>query len=167
MAWGIANTLGIMHFVLSVRLLANMVAGHVVLGVVVAFVAAAWLTPFIYVVAPASILGATAVCLLELFVAFLQAYIFTILAVLGGQAVAEFVLKNLGNILEQSEIEKLSREGILGPKFLENDYIQSRCDGELKPKLNFTTEALRRDAWVNRIVEQVKFYLDVFGYAKL
>jgi F-type H+-transporting ATPase subunit a len=72
----------IKHFVLSVRLLANMVAGHVVLGVVVAFVAAAWLTPFIFVVAPASILGATAVCLLELFVAFLQAYIFTILSAL-------------------------------------------------------------------------------------
>jgi F-type H+-transporting ATPase subunit a len=72
----------IKHFVLSVRLLANMMAGHVVLGVVVLFVKVAWPTPFIYAVAPASILGAVALSLLELFVAFLQAYIFTILSAL-------------------------------------------------------------------------------------
>ena len=93
--------------------------------------------------------------------------IFTILAVLGGQSVAEFVLKNLGNYFEQSEIEKLIQEGFLGPKFLEDDYIRNTCGDELKPKLKFTAEALRRDAWVSRVAEQVKFYLDVFGYAKL
>jgi F-type H+-transporting ATPase subunit a len=72
----------IKHFVLSVRLLANMMAGHVVLVVLVSFVLVAWHSPFIYVVAPASILGATALSLLELFVAFLQAYIFTFLSAL-------------------------------------------------------------------------------------
>ena len=42
----------------------------------------AWNTPFIYAVAPASILGATALNLLELFVAFMQAYIFVFLSAL-------------------------------------------------------------------------------------
>jgi hypothetical protein len=50
---------------------------------------------------------------------------------------------------------------------MEDDYINQTCGGELKPKLKFTAEALRRDVWVNRVKEQVKFYLDVFGYAKL
>jgi F-type H+-transporting ATPase subunit a len=72
----------IKHFVLAVRLLANMMAGHLVLAVIVAFVAAAWSHPAIWGVAPASILGATALSLLELFVAFLQAYIFTFLSAL-------------------------------------------------------------------------------------
>lgn len=72
----------IKHFVLAVRLLANMMAGHLVLAVLVAFIAAAWQHPAIYGVAPASILGATALSLLELFVAFLQAYIFTFLSAL-------------------------------------------------------------------------------------
>jgi F-type H+-transporting ATPase subunit a len=72
----------IKHFVLAVRLLANMMAGHLVLAVLVAFIAAAWQHPAIYGVAPATILGATALSLLELFVAFLQAYIFTFLSAL-------------------------------------------------------------------------------------
>jgi F-type H+-transporting ATPase subunit a len=78
------EVLGILikHFVLSVRLLANMMAGHLVLAVLIAFIAVAWASPVIWAVAPASLLGATALSLLELFVAFLQAYIFTFLAAL-------------------------------------------------------------------------------------
>jgi len=72
----------IKHFVLAVRLLANMFAGHIVLAVIVAFISAAWMSPMIWGIAPASVLGATALSLLELFVAFLQAYIFAFLAAL-------------------------------------------------------------------------------------
>ena len=72
----------IKHFVLAVRLLANMMAGHLVLAVIVAFIGAAWTHPAIWGVAPASILGAVALSLLELFVAFLQAYVFTFLSAL-------------------------------------------------------------------------------------
>ncbi len=74
----------IKHGVLSVRLLANMMAGHVVLAVILAFIgasasagAAIWGG-----VTLASVLGATALSMLELFVAFLQAYIFTFLSAL-------------------------------------------------------------------------------------
>ncbi len=69
----------IRHVVLSVRLFANMLAGHVVLAVIVGFVAMA-AGRMTYIVTPASILGAVAISMLELFVAFLQAYIFTFLA---------------------------------------------------------------------------------------
>jgi F-type H+-transporting ATPase subunit a len=71
----------IRHVVLSVRLFANMLAGHIVLAVILGFVAMAsgWIT---YLVTPASILGVVTLSLLELFVAFLQAYIFTFLAAL-------------------------------------------------------------------------------------
>lgn len=72
----------IKHFVLSVRLMANMLAGHLVLGILVAFIAVVWNSPLVYAVAPASILGSTALSLLELFVAFLQAYIFMFLSAL-------------------------------------------------------------------------------------
>jgi len=74
----------IKHFVLAVRLLANMMAGHLVLAVIVAFIAAAWQLPTALssTVTVASVLGATALSLLELFVAFLQAYIFTFLSAL-------------------------------------------------------------------------------------
>lgn len=79
----------IKHGVLAVRLLANMVAGHLVLlGIMgVAFTAEA-VTEFAgnnttwSIAAVISILGCTLFSLMELFVAFLQAYIFTFLSAL-------------------------------------------------------------------------------------
>jgi F-type H+-transporting ATPase subunit a len=69
--------------VLAVRLFANMFAGHTVLAVILGFIVMAkvafglWFT-----VTVSSVLGAVALSLLEIFIAFLQAYIFTFLAAL-------------------------------------------------------------------------------------
>ncbi len=74
----------IKHSVLAVRLLANMFAGHLVLAVIVSFIGATAHT-FIVLwlgVTVGSLGGAVAISLLELFVAFLQAYIFTFLSAL-------------------------------------------------------------------------------------
>lgn len=70
----------IKHFVLSVRLLANMLAGHLVVAVIIAFIGASAASIAWFGVMPASLFGATAIMMLELFVAFLQAYIFAFLA---------------------------------------------------------------------------------------
>jgi F-type H+-transporting ATPase subunit a len=74
--------------ILSIRLLANMYAGHLVLAVILGFIvqtAGSWIW---YGVTPASVLGAAALNILELLVAFLQAYIFVfITSLLIGMAV--------------------------------------------------------------------------------
>ncbi len=72
----------IKHAVLAIRLFANIMGGHTVLGVLLMFIgmtahSAAW-----YVVAPASILGQVGIGMLELLVAFIQAYVFAMLATL-------------------------------------------------------------------------------------
>ena len=74
----------IKHLILAVRLLANMVAGHLVLLVIMGIITAAatysmglWMT-----VTGISVLSCTLFSVLELFVAFLQAYIFTFLSAL-------------------------------------------------------------------------------------
>jgi F-type H+-transporting ATPase subunit a len=72
----------IKHIVLAVRLFANMFAGHVVLAVILGFILMAYSSIGFYLVAPVSIVGVIALSLLELFVAFLQAYIFTFLSAL-------------------------------------------------------------------------------------
>jgi F-type H+-transporting ATPase subunit a len=72
----------IKHFILNMRLLANMFAGHLVLAVILLFIKATADSLLWYGVMPASVLGATALSLLELFVAFLQAYVFTFLSAL-------------------------------------------------------------------------------------
>lgn len=72
-------------FALAVRLFANMLAGHVLLGVLIGFILSAgaamgWMGGL--GVAVPVIAGAVAITLLEIFVAFLQAYIFTFLTAL-------------------------------------------------------------------------------------
>ena len=74
----------IKHSVLAVRLLANMFAGHLVLAVIISFIAATANAVFVLWlgVTIGSVASAVALSLLELFVAFLQAYIFTFLSAL-------------------------------------------------------------------------------------
>jgi F-type H+-transporting ATPase subunit a len=81
MIWVIeAAGLLIKHLVLAIRLFANMMAGHVVIGVFLSFIAETANSGVWYLVTPASILGQLAIGALELFVAFLQAYVFSLLA---------------------------------------------------------------------------------------
>lgn len=71
-------------FVLAVRLFANMFAGHTVLAVILLFIIMvkdqSWF--LFWPITVASVVGVTALSLLELFVAFLQAFIFTFLTAL-------------------------------------------------------------------------------------
>lgn len=66
----------IKHGVLAVRLFANMLAGHLVLGIMLAIPAMLQMSAL----KGPSILLAAGISFLELFVAFLQAYVFTMLA---------------------------------------------------------------------------------------
>lgn len=84
----------IKHFVLAVRLFANLMGGHTVLFVILAFIWVAsdtWLRPGVNpalgglmygTITLASVFGQVFISLLELFVAFLQAYVFAFLATL-------------------------------------------------------------------------------------
>ncbi len=67
--------------VLAVRLFANMFAGHTVLAVILSFIALAGNASLLvfWPVTIVSVMGVVALSLLELFVAFLQAFIFTFL----------------------------------------------------------------------------------------
>jgi F-type H+-transporting ATPase subunit a len=72
----------IKHGVLAIRLLANMLAGHLVLAVILAFIAATAESVLYWGVTPVSVMGSVALSLLELLVAFIQAYVFTFLSAL-------------------------------------------------------------------------------------
>jgi F-type H+-transporting ATPase subunit a len=77
-------------FALAVRLFANMMAGHILLAVLLMFIAMAFSAGAVIgsLVAIPVVLGSIAINMLELFVAFLQAFIFTFLScVFIGQAV--------------------------------------------------------------------------------
>jgi len=63
-------------FALTIRLFANMTAGHIVLLALIGII----FTFKSWALTPVPVLMATAISMLELFVAFLQAFIFTLLA---------------------------------------------------------------------------------------
>ncbi|HEX6203386.1 MAG TPA: F0F1 ATP synthase subunit A, partial [Thermoanaerobaculia bacterium] len=69
---------------LAIRLFANMVAGHVLLAVLISFIFSAWAASWMLGtgISLVVVLGAAAITLLEIFVAFLQAFIFTFLTAL-------------------------------------------------------------------------------------
>lgn len=67
-------------FALTIRLFANMTAGHIVLAVLLGFTVVAKTFLMGILIVPASVFGAVAISCLEVFVAFLQAYIFTFLS---------------------------------------------------------------------------------------
>ena len=72
-------------FALAVRLFANMVAGHTLLAVLLGFILSAGAAAGAavgFVVAVPVVLGSVAITMLEIFVAFLQAFIFTFLTTL-------------------------------------------------------------------------------------
>jgi F-type H+-transporting ATPase subunit a len=71
--------------VLAVRLFANMFAGHMVLATILVFIYEVALKGNVYLweaVTVGSVLSVVALSLLEIFVAFLQAYVFTFLTAL-------------------------------------------------------------------------------------
>jgi F-type H+-transporting ATPase subunit a len=72
-------------FALAVRLFANMVAGHTLLAVLLGFILSAGVgagAAVGFAVAVPVVLGSVAITMLEIFVAFLQAFIFTFLTTL-------------------------------------------------------------------------------------
>ena len=77
--------LGAKVFALAVRLFANMMAGHVLLAVLIGFILSAWASMGAgggLLIAIPVVIGSVAITLLEVFVAFLQAFIFTFLTTL-------------------------------------------------------------------------------------
>jgi fructose/tagatose bisphosphate aldolase len=90
--------------------------------------------------------------------------IYTILARMGGQAVARSVLDNLGNIFTESQLRELADQGYLGDRYFNRDYADVQCGGKIGPKLDKVAETPRRDAWVDCVKKQIKYYLDTFEY---
>ena len=80
----IIEVLGLLikHAVLGIRLVANMVAGHIVLLAIMGLAVGAAGSAAWPAVAAISVIGSTLISMLELFVAFLQAFIFTFLSAL-------------------------------------------------------------------------------------
>jgi fructose/tagatose bisphosphate aldolase len=83
----------------------------------------------------------------------------------GGQAVARFIMRQLGNILPATEFDQLRSEGWLGERYSSDAYRREVCQDTIGPKLSGLREESRRDVWQGAVIERMKFYLSAFHMA--
>ena len=95
---------------------------------------------------------------------FVKVNIYTTLAVSGGQALAQNVLSNLGNIFDENRLKELVEKGMLGENVLLDDYGETKLP--IKPKLQYVTNPMRRDAWFNAVKDRCKGFLKIFNYER-
>ena len=93
--------------------------------------------------------------------------IWTLLGRVGSQGVAESIVRELGNILDEEQMRALEKEGYLGQRYFEPEIIKEAYSGELGPKFAAIHEYVRRDAWMERVITQMKVYFEKFGYQAL
>jgi len=95
---------------------------------------------------------------------FMKVNIYTTLAVSGGQAVAQKILKSLGNIFNEKQLKDLIHQGVLGNKVLSTSYGENKSP--IKPKLNFVANSKRRDAWFEAVKSRCKEFLELLNYRR-
>lgn len=91
--------------------------------------------------------------------------IWTAIEKAGAQAAVRKAIEELGNIFTEAEIGRMVDTGYLGRRYFEPGYRQDICGGQLKPKLSYFAEAVRRDAWVKAAQALVENCLEGLGYA--
>lgn len=85
---------------------------------------------------------------------------------LGGQAIAQDVVRNLGNLLTEASMRGLQAEGYLGSRFFEDGYRQDICQGRPGPKGWALVEHRRQEVWQDAVVARMLYYLEQFGYLR-
>jgi fructose/tagatose bisphosphate aldolase len=93
--------------------------------------------------------------------------IWTALEKAGCQAEALYIIKELGNILDETQIRLLQEENFLGNRYLNKEYRENCCGGKLLPKVEKMIITARSEVWTRAVMEKIGFYLDTLGYRKL
>jgi len=93
--------------------------------------------------------------------------IWTALEKAGGEALANFFIRELGNILDEKQIRILQKEGFLTNQYFEADYVDKVCQGRLVPKVEQIIQKRRTEVWAKAVEGKIRFYLDILGYQNL
>lgn len=93
--------------------------------------------------------------------------IWTALEKAGGEALANFFIRELGNILDERQIRILQKEGFLTNRYFEANYLNKACQGRLVPKVDKVIQKRRTEIWGRAVEDKIRFYLDILGYQNL
>jgi fructose-bisphosphate aldolase, class II len=93
--------------------------------------------------------------------------IWTALEKAGCQAEARYMIAEMGNILDETQIRELSGQRLLGDRYFEDGYLKDVCRGRLLPKVDKMISSTRTVVWTEAVKGRIRFYLDHLGYARL
>ncbi len=93
--------------------------------------------------------------------------IWTALEKAGCQAEAQFMIGEMGNILDEPQMRVLHEQRLLGGRYFDSDYVQGVCRGRLLPKVDKMIVTTRTEVWTEAVKTRIRFYLDNLGYARL
>jgi fructose/tagatose bisphosphate aldolase len=91
---------------------------------------------------------------------FVKVNVWTIIETTGARAVADYVVENIGRMVDTGHVEELVRKGLLG-KAAMDEGARTGPDLDYFPLMN-----LQR-AWVARVSSVLERYFEMFGYARL
>ena len=98
---------------------------------------------------------------------FVKVNVWTIIETTGARAVADYVLQNVGRLLDRGRVEELVRQGVLGAQVTSAGYVAEKFGGKIGPDLDYFPLSNLQRAWVGKVSGVLERYFEMFGYARL
>ncbi|MFO8006290.1 MAG: class II fructose-bisphosphate aldolase [Candidatus Brocadiia bacterium] len=98
---------------------------------------------------------------------FVKVNVWTIIEKTGAEAMVDYALRQVGNLVEQDFADGLVAEGLLAEEAVSAERVERQFGGRVGPKLSHFPLAELRDRWVGRVKGVLEGYFDMFGYARL
>jgi len=98
---------------------------------------------------------------------FVKVNVWTIIEKTGARAVADWVLENVGRLVDRQRVEELVCQGVLGERVISPDYVEERFGGRIGPDLDYFPLMNLQRSWVAKVSRTLERYFEMFGYARL
>jgi len=98
---------------------------------------------------------------------FVKVNVWTIIEKTGAQKIVEFVLSNVGNLIEREKLVELVEQGLLGELMVKPEYVDEAFGGHVGPDLDYFPVTNLHDGWVEAVSEVLQRYFEMFGYERL
>ena len=98
---------------------------------------------------------------------FVKVNVWTIIEKTGARKMVEYVLRNVGHLVERDEVDELIEEGLLGERLSNPEFIDEQFEGDIGPHLDYFPIVELRERWVQEVAETLGRYSVMFGYERL
>jgi fructose-bisphosphate aldolase class II len=98
---------------------------------------------------------------------FVKVNVWTIIEKTGAEQLAEFALREVGNLVERERAERWVKAGLLPSEALSPERVERDFGGYVGPDLDYFPLINLRDRWVQAVADVLERYFAMFGYERL